>query len=106
MAKRHHIIVEPTDGPTLKSDTIREWMHDADFTVIKTDYMPFQNSWAEQKRGFKFYVTRRDILDAEEYHGVSFHIDFVYQTVKQHFADLAEDNFAVEDNLNLLTRGQ
>jgi hypothetical protein len=106
MDNKYFVICEPIDGPTLKSDTIREWMHDADFTVIKTDYMPFQNSWAEQKRGFKFYVTRRDILDAEEYHGVSFHVDFVYQTVKQHFADLAEDNFAVEDNLNLLTRGQ
>jgi len=97
MPSKYYIVVEPTDGPTLKSDTIREWTHDAGFTVIKTNYMPFQHTRREQKRGFKFYVTRRDILDAEEHYGVSFHIDFVYQTIKQHFAKLAEANYAVEE---------
>ena len=101
MAKRYHIIVEPTDGPTLKSDTIREWTHDRDFVVIKTDYMPFQHTRRDKQRGFKFYVTRRDILDAEEYHGVSFHVDFVYQTVKQHFTELDETDNYVATRLNL-----
>jgi hypothetical protein len=46
------------------------------------------------------------VVDAHQNYGVEFNIEFVTQTIKQHFTDLAEDNFAVEDNLNLLTRGQ
>ena len=74
MTNLYYLLIVPTDGPALESDTIREWMRDADFTVIKTDYMPFQHTRREQRNGSKFHVTRRDILDAEEHYGITFHI--------------------------------
>ena len=105
MSSKYFVICQPTNGPTLKSDTIKEFNLDRDFVVIKTNYMPFQLGWRDKKRGYKFFFNRRDILDAEEQYGISFHIDFVYKSVKEHLTDLAEDDFAVEDNLNLLLRG-
>ena len=106
MPKLYHIKCQPTDGPTLESDTRREWMHDADFTVVKTDYMPFQHTWREQKRGFKFHITRQDVVDAEARYGVRFDITFIFRTVKEHFEALAEDSYGAAQSLDLLTRGQ
>jgi hypothetical protein len=106
MAKRYFIHVVPTDGPTLKSDTRREWMYGADFTVVKTDYMPFQHTWREQKRGFKFHLTRQDVVDAEARYGVRFDLTFIFRTVEEHFEALAEDSYGAAQSLDLLTRGQ
>jgi hypothetical protein len=104
--KYYDLQVVPTDGPTLLTDTTREWLHDQSFEVVETTYMPFQGTKKERRYGYKFHITRQDVVDAHQNYGVEFNIEFVTQTIKQHFTDLAEDNFAIEDNLNLLTRGQ
>ena len=105
MVSLHVITVKPTDGITLHDITKREWMRGASFEVVDSTYMPFEMPWQDKKRGYKFYITRRDILDAEEQYGISFHIDFVYKSVKEHFTNLANEDSFVEDNLNLLLRG-
>ena len=99
MADRYFLQVVPTDGPTLQSDTRREWTHDADFTVVETDYMPFQHTWREQRNGFKFHITRQDVVDAESHYGVRFDLTFIFHTVKEHFEALAEDVYGVEKSL-------
>ena len=93
MPNTYRLQVVPTDGPTLKSDTRREWMHDADFTVVKTDYMPFQHTWREQKRGFKFHITRQDVVEATSHYGVRFDLTFAIKTAKEYLTDLAETDY-------------
>jgi len=105
MVSLHVITVKPTDGITLHDITKREWMRGASFEVVDSTYMPFQSSWSDRRRNYKFHITRSDVLDAEETQNVKFEVVFDVETVEEHFTNLAEENSFVDDHLNLLLRG-
>jgi len=92
--------VVPADGPTLLTDTTREWLHGQSFEVVDTDYMPFQGTKKERRYGYKFHITRQDVVDAHQNYGIEFNIEFVTKTVKEYLTDLAETDYASSMVLN------
>lgn len=99
MTKSYLLHVKPCDGVTLLSDTKREWATDREFEVVETTYMPFQPGWREKKRGFKFYITRREAMQAVTDYGISFDVSFVSQTVREYLMVRAEDCYATQEML-------
>lgn len=99
MPSRYVLQVVPSDGPTLLSDTKREWLHDADFEVVHTDYMPFQHTKRQRRNGFKFRITRQDVINAERHYGIRFNVWFTAKTVTEYFTDLADTDYAVDQSI-------
>ena len=99
MTQLYELTVVPCDGITLTPDTEREWLLGRDFVVVSTTYLPFKSLRRDKRRGYKFFLTRKDVLDAEDNYGIRFDITFQTQSVREYLTDMADTCYAAQEIL-------
>tara|TARA_R110000824_G_scaffold61410_2_gene163314 strand:+ start:996 stop:1286 length:291 start_codon:yes stop_codon:yes gene_type:complete len=81
--KQYQLKVVPLKGVTLAKRTWDEWVLGYDFKVVSSTSVKY-------KRGD--WISIEDIHNDEKHYDVHFHINFLFQTVKEHFRTMAEDD--------------
>ncbi len=81
--KQYKLKVVPLKGVTLQKRTWEEWNLGYDFKIISSTSPKYRrNDW----------VSIKDIHNDEKHYDVHFHIDFLFQSVKEYFRTMAEND--------------
>lgn len=94
--KKFTIKLVPVNGPTLASDTAREWSVGHMFRVLWSDLACFRTGSR---------IVEQDIHDQEQHNNCEFTLEFDTLTLFEHITKLAEDDYSWDEARKLLLTG-